>query len=168
MISRMHMNIVDSYHSIYLEWTGCAHLEFLNAPSEPVAFDTSVKLIHILHCLSEKLYILQGVYKVTFIFIFISLAHLDLLSLNYLSSICSRQRLVIVKLIPPMFQYLLYYRIHKPKEMVSGYVISEPHLGYNIYIHCLNQSQKWRWFSPFTTRRRGLLMVVIPLYIFSV
>ena len=128
VISRMHMNLINLYHSTCQSWKFCAIFECIHAPSESFAVYNSVK------CL-------------------LSSAYLDFLSLNYFSSVGSLQRLGIVQLIPTMFQKFIYCRNHKPKEIISGYVGSGTPLGFNRHKNCFNQRQKRRWFPPFSMRK---------------
>ena len=44
--------------------------ECLDAPSESVAVDTSIKLLQIYNCMSERIYISQGIDKFVHVFMF--------------------------------------------------------------------------------------------------
>ena len=62
-----------------------------------------------------------------------------------------------------IFQKLLYYRQHKLKDIISGYLWSGTSLRSNGYKHWFNQRNEWILFTTFSMRRGGLLMLVTHL-----
>ena len=71
-----------------------------------------------------------------------------------------------MQVIPQMFQRFMYYRNHKPKDMVSGYVEYGPPLGYNRRKYWFILKSEMEMISYLFMRRGIIWAEVLHLYTF--